>query len=347
MPVRLDRRELFRYLLTVGAVLALAAGLLVATGFSVPNAAAALWRGSLGSPDAALSSTAVRAVHYIILGSAMALAFRVGVFNIGGDGQFLIGASCATWLALLPLPIPALGQVFLTLFAGAAGGVLWAWGPALLKRRLGVFEVLSTLMMNFIALHTVSYLVRGPMQEATGIYPQSGSIPEALRLPIIVPGSRLHAGVLLSFLCVATIWIWMTRRESGLRARLTGANATAAASAGRIDTKVIAWRTFLASAALCGLAGAVEVLGVTYALYENLSPAYGFTAIVVALLAALHPIGVIGSALVIAAFDAGASAMQRDAGVPSVTAWIIQALLVLGVLVVRITAQRERSRAAA
>jgi general nucleoside transport system permease protein len=336
------RRDLLQYLLTILAALAAAAVLLHVAGFSVVDAARALWHGSLGSVDAAVSSTLVRAVPFVILGCAMALAFRVGVFNIGGDGQFLAGASCATWLALLPLPIPGVVHVLLILAIGSAGGLLWAWGPALLKRRLGVFEVLSTLMMNFVALHTVSYLVRGPMQEPTRIYPQSAAIPQALHLPMIIPGSRLHAGAAVSIACVLGVWIWLTLRESGLRARLTGANPTAAASAGRIDTTAITYRVLLASAALCGLAGAVEVLGVTFALYENLSPAYGFTAIVVALLAGLHPIGVVGTAVVIAALDAGAGAMQRDAGVPSVTVWIIQALLVLGVLAVRLLAADRR-----
>jgi len=197
------------------------------------------------------------------------------------------------------------------------------------------------LMMNFIAAYGVSYLVRGPLQEPTRIYPQSATIANAAHLPLLLQGTRLHLGFLLAVACVIGAWIWLSFRESGFRARVTGANPIAAASAGLIGTERVTFRVFLASAALCGLAGSVEVLGITFALYENLSPGYGFTAIVVALLAGLHPLGVIVSAIFMAGLDAGATAMQREAGVPSVTVWVIQGLLVLALLATRVFAERN------
>lgn len=320
------------YTLAVVVVLALAAALLRVTGHGVLSSAAAAWRGAFGSADAVLSSTLVRAVPFMLLGVAVALSFRVGVFNIGGDGQFLAGATGATWAALAASSTPAWLRILLALVAGAATGALWGLAPALMRRYWRVFEVLSTLMMNFIAAYAVSYLVRGPLQEPLGIYPQSAVFPGSVRLPIIVSGTRLHAGILIAVACCVAAWVWLTFREAGFRARLTGANPVAASTAGGIDTAAVSFRVFVASAAICGIAGATEVLGVTFALYENLSPGYGFTGIAVALLAGLHPLWIPVTGVVLAALDAGASAMQREAGVPSVTAWVVQALLILAVL---------------
>lgn len=328
------------YSALLATVVLIAAALLQLSGYSVAESAGALWRGAFGSADALLSSTLVRAVPFMLLGTAIALAFRVGVFNVGGDGQFLAGAAACTWVALAGMSMPGPARLVLALFVGALAGALWGLLPALLRRRWGVFEVLSTLMMNFIAAYTISYLVRGPLQEPSGIYPQSATVSSAVRLPLMLNGSRLHVGIVVAIACAVVAWVWLTFREGGLRTRLTGANPVAAASAGRIDTAAVSFRVFVASAALCGFAGAVEVLGVTFALYENLSPGYGFTAIAVALLAGLHPLGIIASAILFAALDAGASAMQREAGVPSVMVWVVQALLVLAVLAARALAQR-------
>ena len=329
------------YAVAIAAVAVVSGALLGVSGYDVSQSARALWGGAFGSPDAFVSSTLVRAIPLLIMGSAIALAFRVGVFNVGGDGQFLAGAAASTWVALIATRLPSVLAIVLALVAGALAGALWSVLPALFRRRWGVFEVLSTLMMNFIAAYLISYLVRGPLQEPTGVYPQSPTISTALQLPIIFSGSRLHAGFIIASMCVALAWVWLSRRAGGFNARVTGANPIAAASAGRIETGAVAFRVFVAGAALCGLAGAIEVLGVTFALYENLSPGYGFTAIAVALLAGLHPLGVLPSAVFLAALDAGAGAMQREAGVPSVTVWVIQALLVLAALAARALRNRR------
>ena len=333
--------SLLTYAVAIGAVVLLGVGLLYLAGHDVGKSINALWRGAFGSYDALVSSTLVRAIPLMLLGVAVAIAFRVGAFNIGGDGQFLAGAAGGTWFALLDIPIAVPLRILIALTAGAAAGAVWGFIPAILRRRWGVFEVLSTLMMNFIAAYGVSYLVRGPLQEPTRIYPQSATIANAAHLPLLLQGTRLHLGFLLAVACVIGAWIWLSFRESGFRARVTGANPIAAASAGLIGTERVTFRVFLASAALCGLAGSVEVLGITFALYENLSPGYGFTAIVVALLAGLHPLGVIVSAIFMAGLDAGATAMQREAGVPSVTVWVIQGLLVLALLATRVFAERN------
>ena len=288
----------------------------------------AFWRGSLGSSSAFFSGTLVRAIPLAILGVAVSIAFRGGVFNIGGEGQFLLGAVAA---AIVALHVPAPGRLTLVvaLAAGAAAGAAWAGIAAALRLRFGVLEVISTIMLNFVALHLVSYLVRGPLQEPTHVYPQTTTIADALQLPRIPGAGRLHAGLLLA-LGLAGVAGWALRRTAaGFRLRAAGASPTAAAVAGRIDVRHVSARAFLVSGALAGLAGGVEVCGVTYALYENLSPGYGFSAIAVAILARLHPAWVLVSALGFALLETGALGMQRDAGVPSVVATAVEAVVIL------------------
>jgi simple sugar transport system permease protein len=187
-------------------------------------------------------------------------------------------------------------------------------------------------MLNFVALYAVGYLVRGPLQEPTGLYPQSATLPPGARLPLLLPASRLHVGFALAVVAAAALWWTLARTAAGFRVRASGMNPSAAASAGLVDVPRVTGQAFLVSGALAGLAGAVEVTGVTFALYENLSPGYGYTAIAVALLANLHPLGVIATGVLFGALEAGASAMQRDAGVPASTVGVVEALLILLVL---------------
>jgi simple sugar transport system permease protein len=189
----------------------------------------------------------------------------------------------------------------------------------------------------------VGYLVRGPLQEPLRIYPQSPSIATSAQLPIIVPGTRLHLGFVVALACAAGLWWALRWTAAGFRIRVIGANPNAAHSAGRIDVGRTTMRAFLLSGALAGIAGAIEVTGVTYSLYENLSPGYGYTAIAVALVGALHPGLTVLSGVVFGALEAGASAMQRDAGIPSVLASVVEAsiiLLLLAVAALRLPAQR-------
>ncbi len=300
------------------------------------HALAAFWRGSLGSEYAIVSATLVRATPLVLTGLAVALAFRAGVFNIGADGQFLAGATAAATIGWLGAAWPDMAQRFvgipLTLAAGAGLGAAWAGIAAWLRRRFGVLEVISTLMLNFIALDAVAYLVRGPLQEPSRVYPQTSELAAGWHLPKLVPGSRLHAGFALALLlAVAAAWI-VRATAGGFRMRAVGANPWAAASAGRIDVPAVTTRVFLVSGALAGIAGAVEVTGVTFSLYDNISPGYGYTAIAVALLAGLRPLGVIATSILFGALEAGAAGMQRDAGVPAVVATLVEATLVLAVL---------------
>ena len=307
--------------------------LLWAMGFEAIPAAGALLRGSLGSEYAITSATLVRATPLILTGLSVTIAFRAGVFNIGAEGQLLAGAAAATAVALLPGLARSHWTSPLALAVGVFAGGIWAGIAALLRVRFHVLEVISTILLNFVALYLVGYLVRGPLQEPLHIYPQSTTIDTAARLPRILPTSRLHAGFLLAIVAAASAW-WIVRfTAAGFRLRAIGANPDAARVAGEIDVARTSTRAFILSGAIAGLAGAIEVTGVTFALYENISPGYGYTGIAVALLARLDAAGVIASGLLFGALETGASAMQRDAGVPSVVVSIVEAIVVLALII--------------
>jgi simple sugar transport system permease protein len=325
--------------LPLAAAAAAAALLLLAlalhlAGYDAAMAMRALWTGSLGSWYALGSATLVRATPLILAGLAVALAFRAGIWNIGVEGQLLVGAAAAAAAGLAWGDALGAIAVPVALALGAGAGAAWAGVAAALRRRFGVLEVISTIMLNFLALHLVGWLVRGPLQEPLRIYPQSPALGEAARLPRLLEGARLHWGWVVAMLLAPALWWWMRATWAGLRVRAAGASPDAARMAGGIDVPRVATRAFLASGAIAGLAGAIEVAGVTYALYENISPGYGYTAIAVALLARLDLLGVVASGTFFAALESGALAMQREAGVPVVVVSAVEAALILLVLVV-------------
>ncbi|MES3035042.1 MAG: ABC transporter permease [Gemmatimonadota bacterium] len=309
--------------------LGMLAALLAVSGYPVGEALAALWRGAFGSWSVLASGTLVRATPLLFAGLAVSVAFRAGILNIGAEGQLLMGATAAAAVAVtLPASAGVVG-LLLALVAGVLAGGAWASVAGVLRQRFGVLEVISTIMLNVVALHVTGLLVRGPLQEPTRTFPQSALLDAALRLPRLLPGTRLHAGVAVAVVCALGLAWFLRTTAPGFRLRMTGANPRAAASAGRIDVARVSLLAFVASGALAGLGGAVEVTGVTFALYENLSPGYGYTAIAVALLARLNPVSAIGSALVFGALEAGASAMQRDAQVPAGMVGVVEAGVIL------------------
>ena len=296
------------------------------------DALLALWDGAFGSSYAFWSATLVRATPLLLLGLGIATAFRAGVLNIGAEGQFLVGAIAATavgaWGAEAGRPL----TVAAMLLAGATAGAAWAGIAAALRRWFGVLEVISTIMLNFVALYLVGWMVRGPLQEPTRINPQSATLPDAAHWPFLISGQRLHLGFLLGLLAAAGLWFVLRRTATGFRVRVVGAGARAAVSAGGVNVPRTLMGVFLVSGAFAGIAGAAEVGGVTWALYEGISPGYGYTAIAVALLAGLDPRWIVPSAVFFGALEAGAAAMQRDAGVPAVVVQVIVAAVILGVL---------------
>jgi simple sugar transport system permease protein len=302
------------------------------TGFDSVEALGAMWQGAFGSWYALTSATLVRSVPLILIGLGIAFAFQAGAFNIGAEGQFYAGAMAATWIGLHVASLPAALAVGLTLGAAAAAGALWIAVPVWLRSRFGVLEVITTLLLNFVAEALVSLMVLGPLQETRGIYPQSDPIALSSRLPLLA-ATRLHWGFAAAVLLAVGLGIVRTRTVWGFRFRAVGANPRAAAVSGRLPVpRLIGW-ALLTSGTLAGLAGGTEITGVTYALFQNLSPGFGFTGIAVALLARLNPYGIIGTGILFAALETGAAAMQRDAGVPAATVYIVEAVIIIVVLV--------------
>lgn len=330
-PRRLDPRQVLVLAGFLALLIALAV-IIALSGLSVRLAVAAMWQGSVGSWYALTSGTLVHATPLILSGLSVAIAFRAGVFNIGAEGQLLVGATLAAALGVTIAPHLGVAAVPLELIAGAVAGAVWAGIAALLRVRFHVLEVISTIMLNFVALYLVGYLVRGPLQEHLHIYPQTETLPANAQLPIVVPGTRLHIGFVLAVVACVVGWWALRHTASGFRLRAAGANPHAARVAGRVDVDRTTTRAFILSGAIAGLAGAIELTGVTYALYENLSPGYGYTAIAVALLARLDPLGVLATGILFGALESGATAMQRDAGVPSVLVTVVEAAIILAVV---------------
>jgi general nucleoside transport system permease protein len=322
------------------------AGGLQAAGYDAAAALTALWQGAVGSWYALTSATLVRAVPLIVIGLGITLAFRAGALNIGAEGQFYAGAIAATWVGLHVAGRPAAVAVPAVLLGATLAGAAWVAAPVWLKLRFGVLEVISTLLLNFVAESLVSLMVLGPLQESQHIYPQSDPIAATARLPLL-PGTRLHAGLVLALLAATALWYLFARTLWGFQLRAVGAGPRAAEISGRIDARRMAAVALLGSGALAGLAGGIEVSGVSYALFQNLSPGYGFTGIAVALLARLHPLGVVITGLLFGALEAGAGAMQRDAGVPAVAVYVVEAVVIIVVLLADAGARRATAARAA
>jgi simple sugar transport system permease protein len=308
--------------------LAVSSGILLVAGVSPGAALGALLHGAVGD-GFALADTLTKSCPLVLTGLAVAIAFRSGVWNIGAEGQLLVGALAATVAAgatgalRFPLPLAA------ALASGVGAGALWAWIAAALKLRRNVSEVIATIMLNFVAARLVGWAVHGPLMEAGARYPQSDPLAASARLPTLPVG--LHAGIVIAALLVPAAWFVLHRTTLGFRWRATGENAHAARVAGLAPAEAV-MTAMLASGGLAGLAGAIEVTGVTGRLFEQFSGGQGYTAIAVALLARLHPGGVAASALFFGALAAGSGAMQRTAGVSAVFVAIVQATVILALL---------------
>jgi len=315
------------------ALTAVTGGLLLWIGGYDPVAAAgAMLRGAFGSWGTFVSITLVRSVPLILTGLAVSLAFRAGVWNIGAEGQLYAGAIAAVWVGLNGGALPPWLLVPLVMAAAAIAGGVWTVVPAFMRLRLGVGEVITTILMNFVGIYLAAYMVHGPLQEPRGVFPQTESIVEAARLPALIPGTRLHLGFAVALLLVAGLAIVLGKTRFGFRLKAVGASPSAARVSGRIDADRVLLLSFLGSGAIAGLAGGVEIAGLTHALYEDLSPGWGYTAIAVALLAGLNPSAVVVTGILFGALQAGAGAMQRDAGIPAAWVGVVEALVILAVL---------------
>lgn len=300
--------------------------------------------GAFGSKFAVLE-TLNSATPLIFTGLAIAVAFRAKLWNIGAEAQLYAGAVLTVMLGTGALGLPAYLMLPLCAIAAMLAGAALLLGPALLKTRLGVDEVVTTLLFNFIFLLFVSYLLEGPLKDPMGMgWPKSARLLPEARLPRLVEGLRLHWGFALALLSALVVWVINTRTTLGYEMRAVGHNAEAAGFAGIPVTTVIL-KTALLSGGLAGLAGFSEVAGLKGSLTLDLSPGFGYTGIVVAMLALLHPLGVVLAALFVAAIFVGADSMSRAVGVPSYIADIMLAsallFMVLAILLTKFRVRRD------
>ena len=329
----------------VGAVLftLLVSSLLVVwAGAAVAQTYGLLLQGAFGSVFA-LSETLTRAIPLMFTGLAAAVAFKARLFNIGAEGQLYVGALAAVAVggshggAGLDLSPYVLFP--LMMFAAAFAGALLLLGPALMKTRLGVDEVVTTLLLNFIVLLLVSWMLDGPMKDPTAMgWPQSVALQGELELSKLIAQTRVHTGLLWGCALSVGLWVLMKYTVLGFDLRAVGANARAAAFAGVPVTRTVVVVAML-SGALAGVGGAIEVAGRTSYLTLDMSPGYGYSGIVIAMLAALHPLGVVAASVFVAGVLVGADSMSRAIGVPTYIADVIVAASLLSVLVATLLTQ--------
>jgi len=319
-------------LAAVAASLLLCAGLVAWAGAPVATAYLLLFQGAAGSLFA-LTETLARATPLIFTGLAAAVAFRARFWNIGAEGQLYMGAVAATALGTGAVDLPSMLTIPLLLVAGALAGAALLAGPALLKLKLGVDEVVTTLLLNFIVILFVGLLLEGPLKDPMGLgWPQAEPIAPNGELPKLVQGMRLHLGFPIAVATALVLWFVDRRTTFGYEARAVGLNPTAAAFAGMPVGRVMLLVALL-SGGLAGAAGVSEVAGLKGNLTLDLSPGFGYAGIVVAMLAQLHPLGVVAAALFVAGIFVGADAMSRAVTVPTYIADVIVASTLLCMLV--------------
>ncbi len=289
-----------------------------------------MFYGAFGSV-VSLTETLVKSIPLLLAGLGLTIAYRTGLSSIGAEGQMLIGGLCATLVGVYLGGLPAVVLLPITMIAGMIGGGIWAAVPGILKARLGVSEVINTIMMNYIAVYFVAYLLDGPLREPPGYFPQSAQVAAGAFLPVLIPGTRLHAGILLAVLAVFFVYFLLWKSPLGFQMRAVGYNPIAARANGISVSKNIVLAMAL-SGALAGLAGMSEISGIQHRLLSGFTSDYGFDAMAVALLGKLNPFGVVISGLFFGALRVGANQMQRTVQVPSSLVFVIQGLVILFVL---------------
>ena len=347
--MKLEKRSLSSpvalVLAPVGAVLftlLISAMLVLWAGAAVGQTYGLLLQGGFGSVFA-LSETLTRAIPLMLTGLSAAVAFKARLFNIGAEGQLYVGALAAVAVGGLHGGTgfnlaPALLFGLMMLAAALAGAVLLL-GPALMKAQLGVDEVVTTLLLNFIVLLLVSLMLDGPMKDPLAMgWPQSVALLSELELSKLIAQTRVHTGLLWALTLALGLWALMKYTVLGFDIRAVGANARAAAFAGVPVTRTVVLVALL-SGGLAGLAGAIEVAGRTGYVTLDMSPGYGYTGIVIAMLAALHPLGVVLASVFVAGVLVGADSMSRAVGVPTYIADVIVATSLISVLVATLLTQ--------
>jgi len=305
----------------------------------------ALAEGSFGSREN-LILTFQKSIPLIFTGLGIGIAFKGGLFNIGSEGQLYAGAITAAWIGCLLPEIPGVIKLPFILLISAAVGGLWGFLPGILKAKKNIHEVLTTILMNYVAIHLTSAIVKGPLR-GDPVLIKTAPLPESSRLPVLAGSGALILswGLPLAVLTACLLWIFLRKTTAGFKLRAVGAGKDAAAAAG-FDVKKIIIMTMLLGGALSGLGGAIEVTGLHYTFYGQFSPGYGFDGIAVALLAGNNPLGIIITAILFGALRAADRTLQLNAGVPHEMVLIIQGLVII-FIGTKIILKKKKSSSAA
>lgn len=334
MTHRLDARRAVMgaggAVLVVVAAFGVAALFIVLAGKNPLDTFAVLFGYTLGNAIG-FSEVVVRAIPLALAGLGLCIAFRANAFNIGADGQIMVGAIVSVALGLALPGVPSYIAAPLSLVAGAFAGGLYGAFAGVLRARYNASEIIVTIMLNYVALQLLAWMIRGPLQETTGVFPRSDALPLSATLDVIIPGTRIHQGLYVAAVAIGIVYLLLDRARLGFAFRVVGLSAPAARYGGLKDRALIVLAMGL-SGGLAGLAGSIEIAGVHRRLQDDFAPSYGITAIAVALLARLDARFVPLTALLFGVLHVGSGAMQRQIGIPFPLVWIIQGIVILAFL---------------
>jgi general nucleoside transport system permease protein len=317
-------------LAAIVVALLVSALILLVTGYDPVVAFKAMWNGAFADMRT-ISEVLIKATPLILIAAGLSVAFRASIWNIGAEGQFYAGAVAATAVGIYVPGLPPVLNIPLVLAAAIVAGALWGMLAGWLKVRFNASEIVTTIMLNYIAIIATGWLVTGPMIEGAGKYPQTAKIFASAMLPRFLPPTRLHIGFLLALIVCLIMYVLLFKTSAGYAIRAVGINSDAARYAG-IDVRKNILLAMAISGGTAGLAGGVEIAGVAFRLYQEISPGFGFDAIAVALLANNNPLGVIFSGILFGALRSGSEMMQITAKIPSVLVFAIQGLVILAVV---------------
>lgn len=306
---------------TLGAII------IAALGYDVGLAFKALFLGSFGNIRA-ISHTLLAATPLMFTAMSFSMAYRCGLFNLGAEGQFYIGAIMGAWMGFAVKGVPPVLHVIIVILAGALGGMAVAFIPAILKAKRGVNEVIIGIMMNYIAINVTNYLVstNGPLRFGSTL-PATPMVQGTAKLAVLIPGTGLTGGFLIAIFFAVAFYLFIWKTRGGYKIRAVGDNPFAAECGGikKVKYSIVA---MLIAGALAGIGGAIEIIGIHSRFYAGFSPGYGFEGIAVGMLGSNHPFGILLSALLFGALKTGAMAMQIQAGTNSELVKILQALVI-------------------
>ena len=323
-------QNIYQAVLSVALSLLIGAALLAVSGQNPLVAYRSLWSGAFGSVDR-FTETLVQATPLLLIAISVSISFRCQIWNIGAEGQMILGGIASIWVALTFAGLPPAILLPLSFIGGALAGALWSLIAGVLKAYAQANEVITTSMLNYIAVYLLAFLVHGPMKDPAGFnFPQSPLISRALELPRLVPGTRLNLSfVIVLVIVVAALLYWRT--TLGLRTEVVGASRRVARQIGLNVALTIAVVSAI-SGALAGVAGWGEMFGLHFRLIEEFARGLGSLGVVVALLGELHPLGMLVSAFLFGSLVVGGNAMERNAGVPFALVDVIQGCIILLVL---------------